>query len=133
MSTAIKAPAGQTVVQVASFYRSATTNLTTNPAETVLVTLDASTWREGMLLINITSLGASASLKVNVYNLDQQGNSYPGPQSNNGFISKTYAATGATRDTITAPMGSTIQITYSQTGLLSGTTTFTVEVQMKSA
>ena len=86
-----------------------------------------------MLLVNVTSIGTAASLKLNVYNLDQLGNPYPGPQSNNGFITKTYTAVGATRDQITPPVGSQLQITYSQSGITGGTTTFTVEVQTKSA
>ncbi len=133
MSTALKSPAGQTVVQVSSFYRSAATSLTVVTAETVLVNLDTSTWREGLLLVNVTSIGTAASLKVNVYSLDQLGNPYPGPQANNGFISKTITTVSATRDAISAPVGATLQITYSQSGITGGTTTFTVEVQTKSA
>ncbi len=133
MSTALKSPAGQTVVQVSSFYRSAATSLTVVTAETVLVNLDTSTWREGVLLVNVTSIGTAASLKVNVYSLDQLGNPYPGPQANNGFISKTATTVIATRDAISAPLGATLQITYSQSGITAGTTTFTVEVQTKSA
>jgi hypothetical protein len=139
MSQALKSPAGQTVVQVSERYDSGTITLAAaNNAETSLVVLNTGVWREGVLLIKVTTLSATTpQLIVNVWALDNSGNRYPLPAAapaSNGFISKTYAVVGATRDSIPAPIGAQIEITYN-TGTSSGATSiiFTVEAQFKSA
>ena len=139
MSQALKTPAGQTVVQVSERYDSGTITVSApNTAETSLVVLNTGVWREGVLLIKVTTISATTpQLIVNLWQLDNSGNRYPLPgaaPANNGFISKSYTVVGATRDAISAPIGAQIEITYN-TGTSSGATsiTFTVEAQFKSA
>jgi len=139
MSQALKTPAGQTVVQISERYDSGTITVSAaNTAETSIVVLNTGVWREGVLLVKVTTLSATTpQLIVNLWQLDNSGNRYPLPAAapaNNGFISKTYAAVGATRDTIAAPIGAQIEITYN-TGSSSGATSivFTIEAQFKSA
>jgi hypothetical protein len=139
MSQALKTPAGQTVVQVSERYDSGTTTVSApNTAETSLVVLNTGVWREGVLLIKVTTLSATTpQLIVNLWSLDNSGNRYPLPgaaPANNGFIAKTFSVVGATRDSIPAPIGAQIEITYN-TGTSSGATSiaFTVEAQFKSA
>jgi hypothetical protein len=139
LSQALKSPAGQTVVQVSERYDSGVITLVAaNTAETSLVVLNTGVWREGVLLIKVTTLSATTpQLIVNVWALDNSGNRYPLPSTapaNNGFISKAYTVVGATRDNIPAPIGAQIEITYN-TGTSSGATSiiFTVEAQFKSA
>ena len=139
MSQALRTPAGQTVVQVSERFDSGTITVSAaNPAETSIVVLNTGVWREGVLLIKVTTLSATApQLIVNLWALDNSGNRYPLPAAapaNNGFIAKTFAAVGATRDNIPAPIGAQIEITYN-TGTSSGAISmiFTVEAQFKSA
>src|SRR5216683_7742357 len=138
MSQALKTPAGQTVVQVSERFDSGTITVSApNTAETSIVVLNTAVWREGVLLIKVTTLSATTpQLIVNLWSLDNSGNRYPLPgaaPANNGFIAKTFSVVGATRDAINAPLGTTIEITYN-TGTSSGATNiiFTVEVQTKS-
>ncbi len=139
MSQTLPDPSGQTVVQVSGKFASGTVTVSAaNTAETSLAVLNAGTWREGLLLVKVTTLsGTTPQLIVNVWALDQQGNRYPLPvaaPANNGFISKSFTAVGATRDAIAAPIGAKIEITYN-TGTTSGTVSivFQVEAQFKSA
>jgi hypothetical protein len=139
MSQTLKTPAGQTVVQVSERYDSGTITVSApNTTETSLVVLNTGVWREGVLLIKVTTISATTpQLIVNLWALDNSGNRYPLPgaaPANNGFIAKTYTAIGATRDSIPAPIGAQIEITYN-TGTSSGATSivFTVEAQFKSA
>src|SRR5437667_9784894 len=117
MSQALRTPAGQTVVQVSERYDSGTVTLSTaNTSETSLVVLNTGVWREGVLLIKVTTLSATTpQLIVNVWALDNSGNRYPMPgaaPTNNGFISKSYTAVGDTRDNISAQIGAQIELTY---------------------
>jgi len=139
MSQALRTPAGQTVVPGSERFDSGTITVSAaNPAETSIVVLNTGVWREGVLLIKVTTLSATTpQLIVNLWALDNSGNRYPLPgaaPANNGFISKTFAAVGATRDNIPAPIGAQIEITYN-TGTSSGAISmiFTVEAQFKSA
>ncbi len=139
MSITLRDPAGSTVTQVTGKYASGSTTVSApNTAETSLVILNAGAWREGLLLVKVTTLSATTpQLIVNLWALDNSGNRYPLPgaaPANNGFISKSFTAVGATRDAVNAPLGSTIEVTYN-TGTSSGATSiiFTVEVQFKSA
>ncbi len=129
----LKAPAGQTVVQVSSPYRSASTSLSVVTAETSLAVVDASTWREALALVNCTAIASTtgaATLTVRFYNLDQFGNRYPDA----AFLVKTITAVSKSRDQITAPIGSTIEVTYQLSTTGTGpSATFTVETQFKSA
>src|SRR5437667_10928521 len=115
MSQALRTPAGQTVVQVSERYDSGTVTLSTaNTAETSLVVLNTGVWREGVLLIRVTTLSATTpQLKVNVWALDNSGNRYPlagAAPANNGFIYKSYTAVRATRDSISATIDAEIEI-----------------------
>src|SRR2546426_4526051 len=97
MSQALKTPAGQTVVQVSERYDSGTITLSAaNTAETSLVVLNTGVWREGVLLIKVTTITATTpQLIVNVWQLDNSGNRYPLPAAapaNNGFISVPFTA-----------------------------------------
>src|SRR5439155_2587094 len=76
MSQALRTPAGQTVVQVSERYDSGTVTLSTaNTSETSLVVLNTGVWREGVLLIKVTTLSATTpQLIVNVWALDNSGN-----------------------------------------------------------
>src|SRR5437879_13505963 len=117
MSQALRTPAGQTVVQVSERYDSGTVTLSAaNNAETSLVVLNTGVWCEGVLLIKVTTLSATTpQLIVNLWALDNSGNRYPLPgaaPANNGFIAKTFAAVGATRDNIPAPRGRQIENHY---------------------
>ncbi len=139
MSITLRDPAGSTVTQVTGKFASGFTTVSAaNTAETSLSVLNAGAWREGLLLVKVTTLSATTpQLIVNVWGLDNSGNRYPLPgaaPANNGFISKSFTVVGATRDAINAPLGSTIEITYN-TGTSSGTVNivFTVEAQFKSA
>jgi hypothetical protein len=139
MSQPLKTPAGQTVVQVSERYDSGSTTISApNTAETSLVVLNTGVWREGVLLVKVTTISATTpQLIVNLWTLDNSGNRYPLPAAApaaNGFIAKTFTAVGATRDAIAAPIGAQIEITYN-TGTSSGATSiiFTVEAQFKSA
>jgi hypothetical protein len=139
MSQALKTPAGQTVVQVSERYDSGSITVSApNTAETSLVVLNTGVWREGVLLIKVTTISATTpQLIVNLWQLDNSGNRYPLPAAApaaNGFISVPFTAIGATRNAISAPIGAQIEITYN-TGTSSGATSiiFTVEAQFKSA
>ena len=139
MSQTLPDPSGQTVVQVSGKYASGTVTVSApNTAETSLAVLNAGTWREGILLVKVTTITATTpQLIVNVWALDQQRNRYPLPvaaPANNGFISVSFTAVGATRNAIAPPIGATIEITYN-TGTSSGATSiiFQVEAQFKSA
>ncbi len=139
MSISLRDPAGNTVTQYSGKFASGTVTVSSpNTAETSLAILNAGAWREGVLLVKVTTLSATTpQLIVNVWGLDNSSNRYPLPgaaPANNGFISKSFTAVGATRDAINAPLGTTIEITYN-TGTSSGATSiiFTVEAQFKSA
>src|SRR6266568_8814691 len=139
MSITLRDPAGSTVTQVTGRFASGSTTVSAaNTAETSLAILNAGAWREGLLLVKVTTLSATTpQLIVNLWALDNSGNRYPLPgtaPANNGFIAKTFAAVGATRDNIPAPIGAQIEITYN-TGTSSGAISmiFTVEAQFKSA
>src|SRR5260370_34150688 len=138
MSQALKTPAGQTVVQVSERFDCGKITVSApNTAETSIVVLNTAVWREGVLLIKITTLSATPpQLIVNLWALDNSGSRYPLPSAapaNNGFIVKTYSAVGATRNNIPAPIGPQIEITYN-TGTSSGTTSivFTDEPQLNT-
>ncbi len=125
----LNAPAGQTVVQVSAPYRSASTSLSAVTAETSLVILNTSVWREGVLLVNCSAIaGTSPSLTIKVYNLDAAGARYPDA----GVVTRTITAVSKTRDVIPVPMGASNEITYALSGT-SPTATFVVEAQFKSA
>src|SRR2546426_11736804 len=139
MSQSLKTPAGQTVVQISERYDSGTITVSApNTAETSLVVLYTGVWREGVLLIKVTTISATTpQLIVNLWQLDNTGNRYPLPATApaaNGFISVPFTAVGATRNAISAPIGAQIEITYN-TGTSSGATSiiFTIEAQFKSA
>ncbi len=129
MAMSLTDPAGQTVVQVSSRFRSASTTLSAVTAETSLGVLNASTWREALALVNCSAIGGTGpTLTIRFYNLDVTGARYPDA----AFLVKTITAVSKTRDQITAPIGSTVEVTYQLAGT-SPTATFTVEVQFKSA
>src|SRR5438093_13767560 len=115
MSQALKTPAGQTVVQVSERYDSGTITVSApNTAETSLVVLNTGVWREGVLLIKVTTLSATTpQLIVNLWALHNSGNRYPLPgadPANNVLIAKTFAAVGATRDNMPAPIRAQLRI-----------------------
>ncbi len=129
MAMSLNAPAGQTVVQVSGPYRSASTSLSAVTAETSLGILNASVWREALALVNTSAIGGTGpTLTIKFYNLDVTGARYPDA----AFLVKTITAVSKTRDQITAPIGSTVEITYQLAGT-SPTATFVLEVQFKSA
>jgi len=139
MSITLRDPAGSTVTQVTGKFASGSTTVSAaNTSETSLAILNAGAWREGLLLVKVTTISATTpQLIINLWSLDNSGNRYPLPAAApaaNGFISKAFTAVGATRDAINAPIGTTIEITYN-TGTSTGTVNivFTVEVQTKSA
>ncbi len=137
-------PGGSTIVEVSDFQHATITLDTLNTAETSICVLNTTSWREAILLCNVSVLtaGANPNVIINVWNLDQSGNRYPKPGSapaNNGFVSKSFTAIGRTRDVLTSfaasmsPLGSTIEITFN-TGT-SGTSisaTIDIEVQLKN-
>ncbi len=129
MAMSLLAPAGQTVVQVSAKYRSTSTSLSAVTAETSLVVLDTSVWREGVLLVNCSAItGAGGTLTIRIYNLGQDGGRYP----DGAVITRSITAVSKTRDVITVPMGTTNEITYQLAGT-TPTVTFQVEAQFKSA
>src|SRR5438105_13170929 len=108
MSQALRTPAGQTVVQVSERFDSGTITVSAaNTAETSIVVLNTGVWREGVLLIKVTTLSATTpQLIVNVRALHNSLNRYPLPPAapaNNGHIAKTYASEAGTRDNIPNP------------------------------
>ncbi len=131
-------PAGQTVVQVSEREVRHGVLDTANTGETSIVVLNSGVWREAVLLINVSALaGTTPQLIFNVWQLDISGNRYPAPgtaPANNGFVTRTISTTTRTRDTISVPMGATIEVTFN-TGTSAGafSATFDVEVQLKSA
>jgi hypothetical protein len=137
-------PGGQTVVQVSDYNAAHLALDTVNTSETSVAVLNTSTWREAIVLINVSAIaGTTPQLIFNVWQLDQTSNRYPSPAAapaNNGFLSRTITIVSRTRDILTSfaaaiqPIGSTIEITFN-TGTSSGAFTATVdmEVQFKSA
>ena len=79
MSQALRTPAGQTVVQVSERFDSGTITVSAaNPAETSIVVLNTGVWREGVLLIKVTTLSATTpQLIVNLWALDNSGTGIP--------------------------------------------------------
>ncbi len=137
-------PGGSTVVQVSDYHSNHLALDTANTGETSIVILNSSTWREALVLINVSAIaGTTPQLIFNVWQLDQTGNRYPQPAAapaNNGFLSRTITTATRTRDVLTSfaaavqPIGSTIEITFN-TGTSAGafSATVDIEVQFKSA
>ena len=136
--------AGQTVVQASDFHSSHLVLDTANTAETSIAVLNTATWREGIMLINVSAIaGTTPQLIFNIWQLDNAGNRYPLPAAApaaNGFVSRAMTAVNRTRDIITGftaavqPIGTTIEITFN-TGTSAGafTATVDIEIEFKSA
>jgi threonine synthase len=137
-------PGGSTVVQVSDYHSAHLVLDTVNTAETSISILNSSTWREAIVLINVSAIaGTTPQLIFNVWQLDQTGNRYPAPAAapaNNGFLARTITTVTRTRDILTSfasavqPIGSTVEITFN-TGTSAGafSATVDIEIQFKSA
>ncbi len=137
-------PGGSTVVQVSDYNASHLVLDTANTSETSIAVLNTSTWREAIVLINVSAIaGTTPQLIFNVWQLDQAGNRYPSPTAapaNNGFLARTITTATRTRDILTSfaaaiqPIGSTVEITFN-TGTSAGafSASVDIEVQFKSA
>jgi len=137
-------PGGQTVVQVSDYHASHLVLDTVNTAETSIAVLNTSTWREAIVLINVSAIGGTTpQLIFNFWQLDQAGSRYPAPAAtpaNNGFLARTITTATRTRDILTSfaaaiqPIGSTVEITFN-TGTSGGafSATADIEIQFKSA
>ncbi len=137
-------PGGSTVVQVSDYHASHLVLDTANTAETSVAILNTSTWREAVVLINVSAIaGTTPQLIFNCWQLDQGGNRYPSPAAaptSNGFLSRTITTVSRTRDILTSfaaaiqPIGSTVEITFN-TGTSAGafSATVDIEIQFKSA
>src|SRR5712692_782263 len=137
-------PGGQTVVQVSDYHASHLVLDTVNTGETSIAILNSSTWREAVVLINVSAIaGTTPQLIFNFWQLDQGNNRYPQPTAapaNNGFLARTITTATRTRDILTSfaaaiqPIGSTVVITINgATTASSLTVTAETEIKFKSA
>ncbi len=125
MSQSLRRPSGTTTMEFGDVYQSGSITLSAATTETSLTIINASEWREGLVLINTTAIaGTSPSLVITIYNQDRTAARY-------SISTSTITATGKTRVTLPAPIGSTIEVTYSLTGT-GPSATFTVEVEFKT-
>ncbi len=127
VTTTEKSPGGTTVLPHGSFWRAEGSESTT-VSETSLGFIDTTDLRELVLLVSVTAItGASATLTIKVYQVDQKGARYPDA----GIVSRAITAVSETRDTIAAPLGGIVELTKTFTGT-TPTVTAAVEAQLKS-
>ena len=126
-TTTEKPPAGTTTLPHGSFWRAEGSESST-VSETSLGFIDTTDFRELVLLVNVTAIsGASATLTIKIYQVDQKNARYPDA----AVVTRTITAVSKTRDTIATPLGSMVEITKTFTGT-TPTVTANVEAQLKS-
>src|SRR5436309_10682277 len=137
-------PGGQTVVQVSDYHASHLVLDTVNTAETSIAVLNTSTWREAIVLINVSAIaGTTPQLIFNFWQLDQAGNRYPAPAAapaNNGSLARTITTATRTRDILTSfsttiqPIRPTVELTSNTgTSARAFTAPADIEIESKSA